>query len=94
MTEEHKMVLVSIFSTLVAAVIIFIATVAVSGGIAFDLVKGYVLPLIISAFTLTVFWGVLLLRNKGKVPFLGSPEPNNVMETQSTSKPTDKPEQA
>jgi hypothetical protein len=94
LTEDHKMVMVSIFSTLMAAIIIFIATVLVSGGIAFDLVKGYVLPLVISAFTLTVFWGVLLLRNKGKVPFLGSPEPANVMETRTTSKSTDKPEQA
>ena len=74
MAEEHKTVLVSIFSTLLAAVVIFVAIVVISGGIATDLVKGYVLPLIVSAFTLTVFWGVLFARSKGKLPFLGSDE--------------------
>jgi len=67
--------MVSILSTIVAALVIFVATVAISGGIAINLVKGYVVPLFISAFTLTVFWGVLFARSKGKLPFLGKDEP-------------------
>ena len=66
MTDEHRVVLISILSTLVAAVIIFAVSVALSGGISIDLVRGYVLPLIISAFTLSVFWCVLYVTNRTK----------------------------
>ena len=75
MAEDHKTVLLSILATCLAGVILFIGTVLVSGGISTDLIRGYVLPLFISAFTLAVFAGVLYARNKGKIPFLGPAEP-------------------
>ena len=67
MADEHRVVLISILSTLVAAVIILAVSVALSGGIAIDLVRAYVLPLVISAFTLSVFWCVLYLTSRTKV---------------------------
>ena len=72
MAQDHKVVFVSIFSTLVAAFIIFLATVVMSGGISVDLVKAYVLPLVISSFTLLVFGGILFARSKGLLGFLGT----------------------
>jgi hypothetical protein len=77
LAEDHRIVLLSIFSTLVAAVVVLIVTVAVSGGVTVALVKSYVLPLVISAFTLAVFWGVLFANSKGKLPFLGLQETKN-----------------
>jgi hypothetical protein len=74
LAEDHKTVLLSIFATLLAALIMFVVTIIVSGGIAIDLVRGYVMPLIISAFTLAVFWSVLFARHKGKLPWLGASE--------------------
>jgi hypothetical protein len=74
MAEDHKTVLLSIFATCVAGLLMFIGTVVVSGGISIDLIKGYVMPLFISAFTLAVFAGVLYARNKGKIPWLGPVE--------------------
>lgn len=74
LAQDHKVVFVSIFSTLLAALVIFIATVVVSGGIALDLVKAYVLPLVISSFTLLVFGTVLFARSKGMLAFLGTDE--------------------
>ena len=70
--QEHKTVLLSIFSTLIAALLVFIATVAVSGGIHLNLVEAYVLPLIMSSFTLLVFAGILFARSKGMLGFLGT----------------------
>ena len=64
MADDHRVVLISILSTLIAALIIFVTTVAISGGVALDLVRAYVLPLVISAFTLGVFWFVLFFTNK------------------------------
>lgn len=74
MAQDHKIVLLSIFATLLAAVIVFAATVVISGGVEIDLIKGYVLPLVLSAFTLAIFAGVLFATNKGKIPGFGSPE--------------------
>jgi hypothetical protein len=88
LAEDHKTVLLSIMATLVAAMILFVATVVISGGIAIDLVKGYVLPLVISAFTLAVFWSVLFARNKGKLPWLGVVEPAKDEKAPATSKST------
>ena len=68
MADDHKTVLLSILATLLAAVILFAATTIISGGIDVNLVKGYVLPLVVSSFTLAVFAGVLFARNKGKIP--------------------------
>jgi hypothetical protein len=75
LAEDHKTVLLSILATLVAALILFVATIIVSGGISIDMVRGYVLPLVISAFTLSIFAGVLFARNKGKLPWLAPDEP-------------------
>ena len=86
LAQDHKIVFLSIFSTLVAALIIFVATVIVSGGFAIDLVKAYVLPLVISSFTLLVFGGVLFARNKGLLGFLGSDE---TVKEASKEPPTD-----
>ncbi len=88
MADEHKTVLLSILATVVAATIVFVATIIVSGGIALDLVKGYVLPLVISAFTLTVFWSILFAHNKGKLPWLTSDKPPKDEKTSTTSKST------
>jgi hypothetical protein len=75
LVDEHKTVLLSILATVLAGVLIFIITVAVSGGISITLFKGYVLPLLMSAFTLAIFWGFLFARHKGKLPFLPETEP-------------------
>ena len=83
MADEHKTVLLSIFATLLAALVIFAATVVVSGGIAIDLVKGYVLPLVVSAFTLAVFAGVLFARSKGMIPGF-RPEPPNEQKAEAS----------
>jgi hypothetical protein len=61
--DDQKVVMYSILSTLLAATVIFGVTVGVSGGVAFDLVRAYVLPLVISAFTLFVFLVVLFLAS-------------------------------
>jgi len=77
-------VLISIFSTLVAAVVILLATIAISGGVATSLIRSYVLPLVISAFTLAVFWGVLFARSKGKLTWLAPDEPAKESKPDST----------
>ena len=68
MADDHKTVLLSIISTLLAAIVVFLATVAVSGGVSVTLVEGYVLPLLVTSFSLALFAGVLFARNKGKIP--------------------------
>jgi hypothetical protein len=68
MADDHKTVLLSILSTLLAAIVIFIATVAVSGGVSLSLFEAYVLPLLVTSFSLALFAGVLFARNKGKIP--------------------------
>lgn len=74
MADERRTVLLSIFATVLAALVIFIASVAFAGGISIDLVKSYVLPLFVSAFTLLVFWGVLYAHQSGKLPWFGPAE--------------------
>lgn len=84
MAQDHKTVLLSIFATLLAAAIVFVATIVISGGIEVDLIKGYVLPLVLSAFTLAIFAGVLFATNKGKIPGFGDTEP---AKEEKTTKP-------
>ncbi|MDA4129487.1 MAG: hypothetical protein OK457_01830 [Thaumarchaeota archaeon] len=64
MPEDHKTVFLSITATVIAGLLILGATIAINGG-SFSLIlfKQYVLPLIISAFTLFVFFVVLLVNN-------------------------------
>ena len=85
LANDHRTVLLSILATLVAATIVFLATVIVSGGFALDLVRGYVLPLVISAFTLTVFWGILFAQQKGKLPWLAPVESKKDDKTATSS---------
>jgi len=68
--DEHKTVMLSIIATVVAAVLIFLVTIGISGGVSDALFKSYVLPLFMSAFTLSVFWVLLFARHKGKIPQL------------------------
>jgi hypothetical protein len=75
LADDHKTVLLSILATLMAALIILVSTVIISGGVSIDLIRGYVMPLVISAFTLAVFWSILYARHKGKLPWLDSTEP-------------------
>ena len=65
MAEDHRTVVLSILGTLISGFIIFLATLAFNGG-AFDMVyfKSYVLPMIISAFALSVFLMLLLVNKK------------------------------
>jgi hypothetical protein len=86
LADDHKTVILSILATLGAALIVFVATVVVSGGISVDLVRGYVLPLVISAFTLSIFAGVLFARNKGKIPWLAPEEPTKDEKAATASK--------
>jgi hypothetical protein len=75
LADEHKTVLLSILATLLAALAIFVTTIAVSGGISAALVESYVLPLLVTAFSLSIFAGVLFAKNKGKVPGFVSEKP-------------------
>jgi hypothetical protein len=68
MGDEHKTVLLSILATLFAAVVILAVTVVVAGGWSVRLVESYVLPLLVTAFSLSIFAGVLFARNKGLIP--------------------------
>ena len=88
MGDEHKTVLLSILGTVISACLLFVATVAIAGGISVDLVKSYVLPLFMSAFTLTVFWVILFARHKGKLPFLPETEPPKDEKASTAPKPT------
>ena len=74
MADEHKTVLLSIFATLLSAGIVFLATLLISGGISIYYIKSYVLPLVLSAFTLGVFAGVLFAKEKGALPYFSPPE--------------------
>lgn len=75
MGNEHKTVLLSIIATLAAAAMLFVITFAINGGFSLTLFKSYVLPLFMSAFTLTIFWAFLFARYKGKIPQLSEEEP-------------------
>lgn len=74
MGDEHKTVMISIMATIVAAFVLFLVTVAVSGGVSKALFMSYVLPLLMSAFTLSVFWAFLFARHKGILPILAEEE--------------------
>ena len=64
MPEDHKTVLLSITATVIAGLIILATTIAMNGGVfSLTLFKQYVLPLIISAFTLFVFFIILFATN-------------------------------
>lgn len=86
MADEHKTVILSIMGTLISALVIFAATVAITGGIDLTLVKAYVLPLMLSAFSLAIFAGVLVAHQKGKIPGMSPSEP------EKDQKPADKPQ--
>jgi hypothetical protein len=75
LAEDHKTVLLSIFATLLAALVVLVVTIVISGGIQITLIKSYVLPLVLSAFTLAVFAGVLVAHNKGMIPGFDPSEP-------------------
>jgi hypothetical protein len=86
--DEHQTVLLSILGTLLSALVIFVITIAVSGGVSTTLFRSYVLPLFMSAFTLAIFWGILFARHKGKLPFLREePEPPKDEKGPSPQKP-------
>jgi hypothetical protein len=85
MAGEHKTVILSILGTLLSALILFGTTIVISGGIDMTYVKAYVFPLVLSAFTLAVFAGVLFAREKGAIPGF---EPTD---SQKDEKPSDKP---
>ena len=81
---EHKTVVLSIFATLLAALVIFVATIAISGGISVSLVQAYVLPLVVSSFTLAVFAGILFAKQKGKIPGFAPGEPPKEKKAESS----------
>ena len=86
--DEHTTVLLSILGTVVAAGLLFLITVGIAGGISIALFKSYVLPLFMSAFTLSIFWAILYARHKGKLPFLPETEPPKDEKTSAAPKST------
>ena len=74
MGNEHNTVMLSILATIVAAFLLFLVTIAVNGGVSATLFMSYVLPLLMSAFTLSVFWAFLFARHKGKLRILPEEE--------------------
>jgi hypothetical protein len=67
--NEHETVFLSILGTVLSAIMIFLVTIAIAGGVSMSLFTSYVLPLFMSAFTLSIFWAILYARHKGKLPF-------------------------
>jgi len=59
--------MVSILATLSAALVLLVVTVGIAGHFSLSLFESYVLPLFMSAFTLSVFWAFLFARHKGKL---------------------------
>ncbi|MDG6902480.1 MAG: hypothetical protein JRM80_11065 [Nitrososphaerota archaeon] len=70
MAEEHETVLLSILATLVAGVLMLLGTVAVTGTMSVELFEIYVLPLLMSALALVLFWALLFARHLGRLPLL------------------------
>ena len=70
MADDHRTVLLSILATLLAAAVIFVVTVAVNGGFSTPLFEAYVMPLVVTAFSLAVFAVILFAHSKGKIPGL------------------------
>jgi hypothetical protein len=89
--DEHNTVLLSIIATVLAACVLFLITVGVAGGISVALFKSYVLPLFMSAFTLTIFWAFLFARHKGKLPILAETEPPKDAKTSTAPEPPGQP---
>ncbi|MDA4135564.1 MAG: hypothetical protein OK449_01020 [Thaumarchaeota archaeon] len=75
MANEHKTVLLSMLATVLAGGLLFLVTVVSAGGISITLFKAYVLPFLMSAFTLSIFWVFLFVRHKGKLPVFDEAEP-------------------
>lgn len=70
LADDHKTVLLSIMATVATGIILFIATIVISGTVSLDLFVKWVLPLFIAALSLGIFFIVLYARNKGKLPWL------------------------
>ncbi len=70
LADDHKTVLLSIMATVTTGIILFIATIVISGTVSLDLFVKWVLPLFIAALSLGIFFIVLYARNKGKLPWL------------------------
>jgi hypothetical protein len=75
LAEDHRTILLSILATALAGSTLLVLTIAISGKIDLLLIQGYVLPLFISAFTLSVYWIILFARHKGRFGFLGPLDP-------------------
>ena len=87
MAEDHRAILLSILATALAGTGLLIITIAVSGGVSLILIKGYVLPLYISAFTLSIYWIILFSRSKGKFPWLGPVDSHTALKESMESAP-------
>jgi len=74
LAKEYEMVMLSILGTFSSAIIIFLVTIAVSGGLSVVLFKSYVLPLLLSSFTLLVYFTILYARHLGKLPIFKETE--------------------
>jgi len=74
LAEDHRTILLSILATALAGGTLLVLTIVISGRIDLLLIQGYVLPLFISAFTLSVYWIILFARHKGRFGFLGPAE--------------------
>ena len=74
MAEDHRTILLSILATAIAGTALLVLTIAISGKVDIVLIQGYVLPLFISAFTLSVYWIIVFARHKGRFSFLGPAE--------------------
>jgi len=87
LADEHKTVLISIIATVLAACLLFLITIGVAGGVSIALFKSYVLPLFMSAFTLTIFWAFLFARHRGKLPILAETEPKDERASKAPESP-------
>ena len=85
MAEDHRTILLSILATALAGSTLLVLTIVISGKIDLLLIQGYVLPLFISAFTLSVYWIILFARHKGRLGLLGPLEPAKEEKPASTS---------
>jgi uncharacterized RDD family membrane protein YckC len=75
LANDHKVVAYSIASIFASAVIIFGFAFAYNGGFSMVLFKQYVLPLFISAFTLSLFWAILFTLNRREKRMQPQPQP-------------------
>jgi uncharacterized RDD family membrane protein YckC len=75
LASDHKVVALSVTSIFASAVVIFGFTFAYNGGFSVVLFKQYVLPLFISAFTLSLFWAILFTLNRREKRMQHQPQP-------------------